>query len=52
MFTNHRKEDGIYPPRQKIPSKKRKQKHKQRSILGSIVKTCKNSKKGFAFSTY
>jgi hypothetical protein len=23
VFTNHGKEDGIYPPRKKIPSKKR-----------------------------
>jgi hypothetical protein len=23
VFINHRKEDGIYPPREKIPSKKR-----------------------------
>ena len=23
VFTNHGKEDGIYPPRTKIPSKKR-----------------------------
>ncbi len=52
VFTNHGKEDRIYPPRTKTPSKKRLQKHKQRSILGYIVKTCKKTKKGCVFSTY
>ncbi len=53
VFTNHGKEDGIYPLRTKIPSKKEiaKAQNKDQQFR-SIVKTCKSTKKGFAFSTY
>jgi hypothetical protein len=44
MFTNHRKEDKIYPL--KIDSKA------QNKDQRSIVTTCKNPCKGFVFSTY
>jgi hypothetical protein len=42
MFTNHGKEDGIYP----IKRDSKAQNKDQRSIV-----TCKNTYKGFAFST-
>jgi hypothetical protein len=41
MFTNHGKEDGMYPlKRDSKPQKK---------VQRSIVTTCKNTYKGFAF---
>jgi hypothetical protein len=43
MFTNHRKEDGIYPL-------KRDSKAKQRSKIN--CNNMQNTYKGFAFSTY
>ncbi len=46
VFTNHGKEDGIYPL--KRDSKAQEQDKDQRSI----VTTCKNTYKGVAFSTY
>jgi hypothetical protein len=54
VFTNHGKEDGIYPPgTKKILSKRVSKSTKQRSIIKIYCKkTCKNTKKGFAFSTY
>jgi hypothetical protein len=44
MFTNHGKEDGIYP----LNTDSKAQNKDQRSI----VTTCKNTYKGFAFSNY
>jgi hypothetical protein len=44
MFTKNGKEDGIYP----LKRDSRAQNNDQRSI----VTTCKNTNKGFAFSTY
>jgi hypothetical protein len=44
MFTNHRKEDGIYPLKRDSKAQNKDQR--------SIVTTCKNTYKGFAFSTY
>jgi hypothetical protein len=44
MFTNHGKEDGIYPQNRDSKAKNKDQR--------SIVTTCKNNYKGFAFSTY
>jgi hypothetical protein len=44
MFTNHRKEDGIYPPKRDNKAQNKAQR--------SIVTTCKNTYTGFAFSTY
>jgi hypothetical protein len=46
MFTNHGKEDGMYPL--KRDSKAQNKNKDQRSI----VTTCKNTYRGFAFSTY
>ncbi len=45
MFTNHGKEDGIYPLKK---SDSKAQNKDQRSI----VTTYKNTYKGFVFSTY
>jgi hypothetical protein len=44
MFTNHGKEDGIYPLKRDSKAQNKDQR--------SIVTTCKNTYKGFAFSTY
>jgi hypothetical protein len=44
MFTNHGKEDGIYP----LKGDSKAQNKDQRSI----VTTCTNTYKGFAFSTH
>jgi hypothetical protein len=44
MFSNHKKEDGIYPLKQDSKAQNKDQR--------SIVTTCKNTYKGFAFSTY
>ncbi len=44
MFTNHGKEDGIYPLKRDNNAQNKDQR--------SIVTTCKNTCKGFAFSTY
>jgi hypothetical protein len=44
MFTNHEKEDGIYP----LKRDRKAQNKDQRSN----VTTCKNTYKGFVFSTY
>ncbi len=44
MFTNHGKEDGIYPLKRYSKAQNKDQR--------SIVITCKNTHKGFAFSTY
>jgi hypothetical protein len=44
MFTNHRKEDGIYPLKQDSKAQDKDQR--------SMVTTCKNTYKGVAFSTY
>ncbi len=44
MFTNHGKEDEIYPLKGDSKAKNKDQR--------SIVTTCKNTYKGFAFSTY
>jgi hypothetical protein len=44
MFTNHGKEDGIYPLRRDSKAQNKDQ--------ISIVITCKNTHKGFALSTY
>jgi hypothetical protein len=44
MFTNHGKEDEIYPLKRDSKAQNKDQR--------SIVKTCKNTYKGFAFSTY
>jgi hypothetical protein len=44
MFTNHGKEDGIYPL-------KRDSKAQNKDQI-SIVTTCQNTYKGFVFSTY
>jgi hypothetical protein len=44
IFTNHRKEDGIYP----LKRDSKAQNNNQRSIVTS----CKNTYKRFAFSTY
>jgi hypothetical protein len=44
MFTNHGKEDGIYPL-------KRDSKAQNKDQI-SIVTTCKNTNKGFGFSTH
>jgi hypothetical protein len=46
MFANHGKEDRIYPLTIIEIAKHR------RKITRSILKTCKNIKSGFAFSTY
>jgi hypothetical protein len=45
VFTKYGKEDGIYPQKKEIA------KHKTK-IKRSIATTCKNTNKGFAFSTY
>ncbi len=59
MFANHGKKDGIYPLTIiiiEIAMHKTKIKFKiychKRKITRSILKTCKNIKSGFAFSTY
>jgi hypothetical protein len=44
MFTNHGKEDGIYPLKRDSKAKDKDQR--------SNVTTCKNTYKGVAFSTY
>ena len=44
MFTNHGKEDGIYPLKKDSKAQNKDQR--------SIVIACKNTYKGFAFSTY
>jgi hypothetical protein len=44
MFTNHRTEDGIYPLKRDSKPQNKDQR--------SIVITCKNTYKGYAFSTY
>jgi hypothetical protein len=44
VFTNHGKEDGIYPLKKDSKAQNKDQR--------SIVTTCKNTYKGFAFSTY
>jgi hypothetical protein len=44
MFINHGKEDGIYPLKRDSKAQNKDQR--------SIVITCKNTYKGFAFSTY
>jgi hypothetical protein len=44
MLTNHGKEDGIYPPKRDRKTQNKDQR--------SIVTTCKNTNKGFAFSTH
>jgi hypothetical protein len=44
MFTNHRKEDRIYPLKRDSNAQNKDQR--------SILTTCKNTCKGFAFSTY
>ncbi len=44
MFTNHGKIDGIYPLKRDSKTQNKDQR--------SIVTTCKNTYKGFAFSTY
>jgi hypothetical protein len=44
MFTNHRKEDGIYPLKRDSKAQNKDQR--------SIVTTCTNTYKGFAFSTH
>jgi hypothetical protein len=44
MFTNHGKEDGIYPLKRDSKAQNKDQR--------SIVTTCKNTYKGFAFSTH
>jgi hypothetical protein len=44
MFTNHGKEDGIYLLKRDSKAQNKDQR--------SIVATCKNTYKGFAFSTY
>jgi hypothetical protein len=44
MFTNHGKEDGIYPLKRDSKAQNKDQR--------SIVTTCKNTYKGFALSTY
>jgi hypothetical protein len=44
MFTNHGKEDGIYPLKRDSKAQNKDQR--------SIVTTCKNTSKGFVFLTY
>jgi hypothetical protein len=44
MFRNHGKEDGIYPLKRDSKAKNKDQR--------SIVTTCKNTHRGFVFSTY
>ncbi len=44
MFTNHGKEDGIYPLKRDSKAQNKDQR--------SIVTTCENTNEGFAFSTY
>ncbi len=44
MFTNHGKEDGIYPIKRDSKAQNKDQR--------SIVTTCKNTNDRFAFSTY
>ncbi len=44
MFTNHQKEDGIYPLKRDSKPQNKDQR--------SIVTTCKNTYKGVVFSTY
>ncbi len=44
MFTNHGKEDGIYHLKRDSKAQNKDQR--------SIVSTCKNTYKGFAFSTH
>jgi hypothetical protein len=44
MFTNHGKEDGIYPLKRDSKAQNKDQR--------SVVTTCKNTFKGFTFSTY
>jgi hypothetical protein len=44
MFTNHGKEDGIYPLKRDSNAQNKDQR--------SIVPTCKNTYEGFTFSTY
>ena len=44
IFTNHRKEDGIYPLKRDSKAQNKDQR--------SIVTTCKNTNEGFALSTY
>jgi hypothetical protein len=51
MFANHGKEDGICPLRTKQYTKKRDSKAQNKNQR-SVVTTCKNTYKGFAFSTY
>ncbi len=44
MFTNHRKEDGIYPLKRDSKAQNKDQR--------SIVTACTNTYKGFLFSTH
>jgi hypothetical protein len=44
MFTNNGKEDGIYPLKRDSKAQNKDQR--------SIVTTCNNTYKGFAFSTH
>jgi hypothetical protein len=44
MFTNHGKEDGIYPLKRDSKAQNKDQRF--------IATTCKNTYKGFAFSTH
>jgi hypothetical protein len=44
MFTNHRKEDRIYPLKRDSNAQTKDQR--------SIATTCKNTKRGFVLSTY
>ncbi len=44
MFTNYGKEDGTYPLKRDSKAQNKDQR--------SIVTTCKNTYKGFAFLTY
>ncbi len=44
VFTNHGKEDGVYPPKRDSKAQNKDQR--------SIVTTCKNTYKGVAFSFY
>jgi hypothetical protein len=52
MFTNHRKEDGIYPSRKENILQRDSKSTKQRSIIKDLYKNIWKHQKEFTFSTY
>jgi hypothetical protein len=49
VFTNHGKEDGIYPLRKKIPSKEIAKAQNKDQKSRTYIKTCENIKKDSQF---